>query len=109
MAVLREDGVAEEKITLRYEAALQYEGQTHRVIVPLSSPNVTVDNLAEAYLNEYRLRYGVTVDDVPIRLVNLRLRATAPRRSTEDRRQKWLGFQRHRRGPRAHVLRQPLA
>ena len=79
MAVLREDGVAEDKITLRYEAALQYEGQTHRVIVPLKSPNVTVDNLAKAYLNEYRLRYGVTVDDVPIRLVNLRLRATAPR------------------------------
>jgi N-methylhydantoinase A len=79
MAVLREDGVAEDKITLRYEAALQYEGQTHRVIVPLPSPDITVDDLAKAYLNEYRLRYGVTVDDVPIRLVNLRLRATAPR------------------------------
>jgi len=79
MAVLREDGVAEDKITLRYEAALQYEGQTHRVIVPLPSSDITVDDLAKAYLNEYRLRYGVTVDDVPIRLVNLRLRATAPR------------------------------
>ena len=79
MAVLREDGVAEDKITLRYEAALQYEGQTHRVIVGLPSPDITVDDLAKAYLNEYRLRYGVTVDDVPIRLVNLRLRATAPR------------------------------
>jgi N-methylhydantoinase A len=79
IAVLREDGVAEDKITLRYEAALQYEGQTHRVIVPLPSPDITVDDLAKAYLNEYRQRYGVTVDDVPIRLVNLRLRATAPR------------------------------
>src|SRR4029079_7073973 len=28
---------------------------------------------------EYRERYGVTVDDVPIRLVNLRVRASAPR------------------------------
>lgn len=76
--VLREDGIAEDKVTLRYEAALQYEGQTHRVIVPLPSPDITVDALAKAYLKEYRLRYGVTIDDVPIRLVNLRLRASAP-------------------------------
>lgn len=48
MAVLREDGVAEDKITLRYEAALQYEGQTHRVIVPLPSSDITVDDLAKA-------------------------------------------------------------
>jgi N-methylhydantoinase A len=79
MAVMREDGVADEKVVLRYEAALQYEGQTHRVTITLPSPNITVEDLGNAYMNEYRERYGVTVDDVPIRLVNLRVRASAPR------------------------------
>jgi N-methylhydantoinase A len=79
MAVMREDGVPDEKVALRYEAALQYEGQTHRVTITLPSPDITVEDLGNAYMNEYRERYGVTVDNVPIRLVNLRVRASAPR------------------------------
>ena len=79
MGVMREDEVPDEKVELRYEAALQYEGQTHRVIITLPSAEVSVDSLAEAFAREYRDRYGVTVDNVPVRLVNLRLRASAPR------------------------------
>jgi len=79
MGVMREDEVPDEKVDLRYEAALQYEGQTHRVIITLPSAEVSVDSLAEAFAREYRERYGVTVDNVPVRLVNLRLRASAPR------------------------------
>jgi N-methylhydantoinase A len=79
MDVMREDKVPEEKVELRYEAALQYEGQTHRVIITLPSPNISVNGLAAAFATEYRLRYGVTVENVPVRLVNLRVRASAPR------------------------------
>ncbi len=79
MGVMREDEVPEEKVELRYEAALQYEGQTHRVIITLPSAEVSVDSLAQAFAREYRERYGVTVDNVPVRLVNLRVRASAPR------------------------------
>jgi N-methylhydantoinase A len=79
MGVMREDQVPEDKVELRYEAALQYEGQTHRVIITLPSAEVSVDSLAQAFAREYRERYGVTVDNVPVRLVNLRLRASAPR------------------------------
>jgi len=79
MGVMREDKVPEERVELRYEAALQYEGQTHRVIITLPSPDISVNGLAAAFAGEYRLRYGVTVENVPVRLVNLRVRASAPR------------------------------
>ena len=79
MGVMREDGVPDEKVKLRYEAALQYEGQTHRVMITLPSPDITVADLGEAFMTEYRERYGVTVANVPVRLVNLRVRASAPR------------------------------
>jgi N-methylhydantoinase A len=79
MGVMREDEVPDEKVELRYEAALQYEGQTHRVMITLPSADISVDGLTRAFSEEYRERYGVTVDNVPIRLVNLRVRASAPR------------------------------
>ncbi len=79
MGVMREDLVPDEKVTLRYEAALQYEGQTHRVMITLPSSTITVADLSAAFTKEYGERYGVTVDNVPVRLVNLRVRASAPR------------------------------
>ena len=101
MTVMREDGVADEKVALRYEAALQYEGQTHRVTITLPSPNITVEDLGNAYMKEYRERYGVTVNSVPIRLVNLRVRASAPRDRYHGRCQSNARFQHERRQQRA--------
>jgi N-methylhydantoinase A len=79
LEVLREDGAAEEDIRLTHEAALQYDGQSHRVYVTLPSPNIEPIILGELFESQYRTRYSVTVDNVPVRLVNLRIRAAAPR------------------------------
>jgi N-methylhydantoinase A len=77
--VMREDGAAADEIRLTYEAALQYDGQSHRVYVTLPTPTIPAAELATLFAEEYRNRYSVAVENIPIRLVNLRIRASAPR------------------------------
>ncbi|MGQ0662812.1 MAG: hydantoinase/oxoprolinase family protein [Pseudomonadota bacterium] len=84
VAVIEEDGVARGAIAWVYEAALQYEGQTHRVIVTLPSPDTDARELFRRFEEEYRRRYGVTVEGIPVRLVNLRVRASARRHAGVD-------------------------
>ncbi|MFO1190237.1 MAG: hydantoinase/oxoprolinase family protein [Alphaproteobacteria bacterium] len=79
MAVMREDDVVASKVKLRYEAAMQYEGQAHRLTITLPGPDMSGEALAKQFQKDYLALNGVIVNDVPIRLVNLRLRATAPR------------------------------
>ncbi len=79
MAVMTEDGIAAESVHLRYEAALQYEGQTHRLTLDVPAPSLTISELVGRFEQEYRTRYSVTVSNVPIRLINLRVRAAASR------------------------------
>ncbi len=81
MKVIADEGVPDTSVTLLYEAALQYEGQTHRVIVPVPGPDITPEALAHLFETEYRRRYAVSVEAIPIRLVNLRVRAIAARGS----------------------------
>jgi N-methylhydantoinase A len=76
-AVLEADGIKADKAELLYEAALQYDGQTHRLTVKLPQSDVNGETLAKLFEDEHMLRYGVKVD-VPVRLINLRLRASAP-------------------------------
>jgi len=77
--VMREDGAAADEIRLTYEAALQYDGQSHRVYVTLPEPTISAPALAKLFAEEYRNRYSVDVENIPIRVVNLRIRASAPR------------------------------
>jgi N-methylhydantoinase A len=58
---------------------MQYEGQAHRLTITLPGPDMNGATLAKQFQQDYLALNGVIVNDVPIRLVNLRLRATAPR------------------------------
>ncbi len=79
MAVMESDGVAACDVSLKYEIALQYEGQTHRVFIEVPDDNLDPAAIAELFVAEYRNRYGVSVDSVPMIVVLLRVSAVASR------------------------------
>lgn len=83
IAVFEADGIDIAKVELRYEAALQYDGQTHRLTIQLPTDNPDGAELVRLFEDDHLRRYGVTVD-VPVRLINLRLRASAPPPLTFD-------------------------
>lgn len=74
-AVLDEEGVDRASVRLHHEAALQYEGQTHRLLVLLPGPDIEPADLARMFVEAYRRTYNVDVGDLPVRVVNLRIRA----------------------------------
>lgn len=74
-SVLAEEGASRSDVKLIHEAALQYEGQTHRLMVPLDGPDVEPSHLAALFEKAYRDTFSVDVAGLPVRLVNLRLRA----------------------------------
>ncbi|RUM96615.1 hydantoinase/oxoprolinase family protein [Pseudaminobacter arsenicus] len=76
-AIIDGEGLARDEVVLNYEASLQYEGQTHRVLVPLPGPNVEPDELARIFEAAYAKAFSVSVSELPIRLVNLRVRAVS--------------------------------
>jgi N-methylhydantoinase A len=83
LAVFEADDIKPDQVELRYEAALQYDGQTHRLTVQLPQDEIDGAALARMFEDEHMQRYGVKVD-VPVRLINLRLRASAPAPLTFD-------------------------
>ena len=83
IAVFEADDIKPGQVELRYEAALQYDGQTHRLTIQLPHGDVDGAKLASMFEDEHLQRYGVKVD-VPVRLINLRLRASAPAPLTFD-------------------------
>jgi N-methylhydantoinase A len=83
LAVFEADNIEPGQVELLYEAALQYDGQTHRLTVQLSTPDADGETLARMFADEHMKRYGVTVE-VPVRLINLRVRASAPAPLTFD-------------------------
>lgn len=58
---------------------MRYLGQQREVLVPLApGANGEVDRaLAEAFEREYRLRYSQAIENVPLEVVNMRVRVTA--------------------------------
>lgn len=79
LTVLAEEGFSRDEVSLQHEAALQFEGQTHRLIVDVADPAIEPETLKRLFEDAYRQRYTVEVTGVPIRLVNLRIRALAER------------------------------
>ena len=61
------------------EFDMSYMGQTHTVVTPVDSDasaiarTVTVDDIRSAFEQAYRRIYGHLLDDVPIRVLNLRM------------------------------------
>ena len=77
--VLEAEGVTRGEVTLIHEAALQYEGQTHRLTVRLPSADTPPEAMHELFESGYRKTFFVSVEGLPVRLVNLRLRAVVER------------------------------
>jgi N-methylhydantoinase A len=78
-AIMMAEGIEPSATQVRYEAELQYEGQTHTLHVLLPSAMVTAQELLEQFEAEYRRRFGVTVNGVPVQLINLHVRSWASR------------------------------
>lgn len=78
-ALIREQGLSIEDLVVQLEADMRYEGQTHSVTVSLGKPILTQDEYRSLFVDAYRSKYGLTMPDVPIVLVNLRTRVTGRR------------------------------
>lgn len=75
LEVFSEEGVQRDAVRFVYEAALQYEGQTHRLNVPLEGPRTPPRDIERKFEQSYRETFDVEISGLPIRLINLRLRA----------------------------------
>ncbi len=70
-ALLAAEGVAFERIDCRYEAELQFQGQSHLLAIPLPGPEVTRAGLREAFAEAYWNRFQVRLPEIRPVLVNL--------------------------------------
>lgn len=83
LGMMQAEGVDAESVELRYEASLQYEGQTHRLKITLPSRTAGPSWLLEAFRDRYRQRFGRAIDNVPVWLVSLQVYARANRWPTD--------------------------
>jgi N-methylhydantoinase A len=70
--VLDESGVKLSERRFVCQAELAYEGQTHVLTVPLTSPRVSRQRLVELFERRYVEGYGKALKGVPVFLINLR-------------------------------------
>ncbi|MGE0065730.1 MAG: hydantoinase/oxoprolinase family protein [Solirubrobacterales bacterium] len=76
---LREDGIADEDITIEWAADLRYQGQSYELKVPLQSRRIdaeTIAGLSEDFHETHRKEFGHAFTDMGIAFVNLRLTGT---------------------------------
>jgi N-methylhydantoinase A len=66
---LQREGVSEDRITLRKELDIRYEGQGYELTVPLRT------DFGQAFHVSHMKTYGHSAPDSPIEIVNVRLRA----------------------------------
>lgn len=77
-ALIEGSGVTLERIDVQFELDMLYQGQTHTVAVPLEveisegRSNVSADRLRSAFERQYRSAYGRLLENIPIRVLNLR-------------------------------------
>jgi N-methylhydantoinase A len=72
---LRGQGANEESIAFRREYDARYRGQSFELDVPHAP---SVDAVVERFHEKHQRRYGYSVPEEPVELVNARLTATAP-------------------------------
>jgi N-methylhydantoinase A len=74
-AVVRGAGVAFEAVERVCELDMLYLGQTHSVAVPVMLPpgGLTREALLAAFRTAYRATYGRLLDNIPVRILNLRV------------------------------------
>ena len=66
-------GVALERLDRIVELDMMYVGQTHAVAVPVEAGGMDVDGIRSAFRESYRREYGRTLDNIPARVMNLRV------------------------------------
>ena len=74
---MTDEGVANERLTLRRFVDLRYEGQSYELTLPLDDPRRASlhDSLRSRFGEAHEQRYGYRHEERPIELVALRLRA----------------------------------
>jgi N-methylhydantoinase A len=74
-AVVRNAGVAFDRLDRIYECDMLYVGQTHTVTVPVTIPDdgLTRDALQTSFETAYRDAYGRLLDAIPVRIMNYRV------------------------------------
>ncbi len=80
-AALAADGVDPDSARLAFEAEMAYDGQVHPLTVPLCAGALPLDppRLAGLFEAAYRAARGPLLQDAPLRLFGVRLRASTPR------------------------------
>lgn len=72
--LLRNEGAAQDNITVRLSAEMCYRGQTHVIEVPIASIDaLDIAAVREAFEMSYRARYGLLLENQEIRLVTVRV------------------------------------
>ena len=66
-------GVLLERLDQAIELDMMYAGQTHAVAVPVAVGGMDVDGIRSAFRESYRREYGRTLDNIPARVMNLRV------------------------------------
>ncbi len=70
-ATIEQEGVAVGEIACLHAADMQFEGQTHLLTVPVENPDVTREELQQAFEKAYWERFAVALDTIRPVLVNL--------------------------------------
>ncbi len=70
-ALLAREGVAIRGVRLLHSADMQFQGQSHILMVPLPGPEVTREQLQAAFDAAYWTRFGVELPEIRAVLVNL--------------------------------------
>ena len=70
-ATIEQEGVAVGEIAYLHAADMQFEGQTHLLTVPVAGPDVTREELQNAFEAAYWERFAVALDTIRAVLVNL--------------------------------------
>ena len=79
-AVIVREGVAVERIDHRFAADMQFQGQSHLLDIPIASPEVTREQLREAFEAAYWQRFHVRLAEIRPVLVSLRTTVIGRRR-----------------------------
>ena len=66
-------GIVLEKLDRVVELDMMYVGQTHAVAVPVAAGGMDIDGIRSAFQESYRREYGRTLDNLPARVMNLRV------------------------------------
>jgi N-methylhydantoinase A len=86
--VIRQSRIAEDQISLEIAADIRYAGQGHELTVRLERERIferDTDAIRQAFTDEYRRRYGLVLEHMPIEVVSWRVRTQGPAVSDQPR------------------------